>query len=135
MYCLALKPTVQLDLIVMYHMKMIFIGWSLSVSTRNLYLNLDIQPQLKIVVVIIKGQKSTIPSLGIHLIHCIHSNLLFFSFLGFLLNIQNTSSFWVLLFLPGYGFFLVPAYSVVQKCFELKKMVKCEFAVVAKRYS
>ena len=114
----------------MYHMKMIFIGWSLSFFT----LIWIFKPQLKIVVVIIKGQESSIPSLGIHLIHCIHSNLLFSSFLGFLLNIQNTSSFWVLLFLPGYGFFLVPAYSVVQKCYELKKMVKCEFAAVAKKF-
>ena len=38
----------------------------------SFYLNLEIQPQLKIVVVIIKGQKLSIPSLRIHLIHCIY---------------------------------------------------------------
>ena len=38
----------------------------------EIYLNLDTQPQLKIVVVLIKGQQLSIPSLGIHLIHCIY---------------------------------------------------------------
>ena len=55
---------------------------------------MDVQPQLKILVVIIKGQKLSIPSLGIHLIHCFHSNSLFF----FRFSIEYTKYIFLLSF-------------------------------------